>query len=216
VQKVLDPDPEIITTDGSISIFSLPGKARKFGFVPNWSKFLPGDLILFRSKSSNIFDQFVASAQTKAGVAQIHSQWTHAAISLYGDLIVEAVPRHGVRTRSLYDDIPGRIIRVRRAPNLTVTQRYEVALLGLQNLGQRYSALSALALGWRMRRGFWNWAAAPYLGPRIICSKLYSDTLFEVGGSRLAGCPVTDTITPAHLSFTSDLVDVDVGWLKVV
>src|SRR5262245_66523693 len=47
---------------------------------------------------------------------------------LYEDFILEAVPRKGVITRTLYEDIPNSVLRVRRRPDLEVEERYKIAL----------------------------------------------------------------------------------------
>lgn len=135
---------------------------------------------------------------------------------LYDDLVVEAVPFPGVRTRSLYLDIPSRILRIRRRPNLAVEERYKIALRALRMLGSRYGLRAALSIGWRSQVGIFNRVGTPTFGPVIICSKVYHDAYVEITRTLLQGCSIDAPITPAHLSATTDLEDIALSWLQVV
>lgn len=191
----------------------IPPRARGFGFVPNFRDCLPGDLILFRKVDPDIFGRNITRAQNE--FPEQDAQWTHAAVYLYDDLVVEAVPFKGVRTRSLYTDIPQRILRVRRRADLDEPTRYKIALRALSMLGARYSLWAALRLGWRSRLGLWDRFGIANFGRVIICSKVFHDAYVETTRSLLHGCSIDNTVTPAHLSATPDLEDVALGWIAV-
>jgi hypothetical protein len=194
-------------------ISKIPEHIREFGYIPDFSQCLPGDLVLFRDPNRSLTGYFVTRAQRQ--FANSHARWTHAAVFLYDDLIVEAVPNGGVRTRSLYDDIPNRILRVRRDESITEIDRYRIALRAQSMLGNRYSFRAAISIGWNSRNGILHGFGSPSLGRVIICSRVFHDAYAEITEKLLDGCILTGPITPAHLSATRDLNDVRVGWIRV-
>lgn len=214
-QKIIDPG-NVGTPAKTISVGILPHSTRKFGYVPDFSQCKAGDLILFRRQSPDFFGSKISWAQEKGGFATADSCWTHAGVFLEEDFVVEAVPGPGVRTRSLYADIPGRILRVRRHMALSEVDRYRIALRALRMFGARYSSAAALSLGWQMLGGLWNRVGSANFGTVVICSKVFYDSYTEITRSLLNGCPINSPVTPAHLSATSDLEDVEVGWLRLV
>lgn len=83
-------------------------------------------------------------------------------------------------------------------------------------IGKRYSYRGVLSLGWDLLRGLWtdnNLAANRQI---VICSQVFADAHGEMADQRLDGCPYVGATTPAHLSATADLVDVVIGWKKLV
>jgi hypothetical protein len=193
----------------------LPASVREFGLVPDFNQCLPGDLILFRDVAQSRTSRLIAGAQTRAGFAPEHSCWTHAAIFLYADFIVEAVPWPGIKTRTLYSDIPRRMMRVRRDISLSDIQRYEIALRALRMLGTRYSWITAISIGMDMFKGLWNSDSQRPPYPVVICSKAFYDAYADVTHKLLQGCQAGGPVLPAHLSSTTDLSDVDIGWVRL-
>jgi len=186
----------------------------RFGYVPDLRQCEPGDVILFRDAMPKISSKIISYAQGGSHVGA-HARWTHAAIYLYDDQIVEAVPFPGVRTRSLYDDVPKmRIFRVRRRPGLSLQLRYVIALRALSMLHSRYSFKAAFGIGWRSL-GISSKVGAMSFGRVIICSKVVSDAYLERTRHLFQGCYPDHPVTPAHLSATTDLYDVPVPWLAI-
>lgn len=213
-QSVIDPR-NAVAGDGALSKKTLPHAARQFRLVPDVGKLLPGDLILMRDINPGIAGRLVAHAQIRAGFSQDDGCWTHATIYLYDDFLVEAVPFRGIRARTLYLDVPHRILRVRRRLQLTEIERYKIALRALRLIGSRYSLWSAFKMGWGMLSGVWNENSARRLDTVVICSNAFSDAYADITKSVLNQCPVGESVLPAHLSATDDLVDIDIGWVSV-
>jgi hypothetical protein len=182
--------------------------------VPDLGRCLPGDLILFREPKPGVVSRGILASQLKAGFASEDSVWTHAAVYLEEAFVVEAVSE-GVVARSLYVDVPSRILRIRRQTSLSDVERYRVALRALRMLNTRYSKMEAVKLGWQMREGLWNGVGSPTFGRVVICSKVFFDAYAEITRSLLDGCPIDSPVTPAHLSATKSLDDVHVPWLKL-
>jgi hypothetical protein len=211
-QLVVDPNNRGALVN-TLPFAPVPPRTRRFGFVPDFRGCLPGDLILFRNVKQDIFGRSITGAQ--AQFAAEDAQWTHAGVYLYDDLVVEAVPFRGVRTRSLYTDIPHRILRVRRNSDLTDPERYKIALRALSMLGSRYNYWAALKIGWQSGFGRWERVGVANVGPVIICSKVFHDAYVEITRRLLHGCSIDSPITPAHLSATQDLQDVSLNWLAL-
>lgn len=213
-QLTIDPDSRGDST-ARVSINLLPEQTRKFGFVPNLALCQPGDLILSYSRSRDKIGNLIVGTQTQAGFAAEHSRWTHAAVFLYEDFIVEADPAGGVQSRSLFEDIPGSVLRIRRCLSLQDVDRYKIALCALRMQGLRYSKRVAFFAGLRARAGLWNRGGYLQTERAVICSKVFYDAFVEITRSLLEGCPVNEPVFPAHLSATKGLEDVAIPWLQL-
>src|SRR5262249_23130032 len=180
-QIIIDPTRKPRTTGGTVSITPIPNKARQFGFVPDLRRCKAGDLILSCSVKPGFLERHIYCIQTRAGFSAEDSRWTHAAVFLYEDFIVEAVPLRGVISRTLYSDIPESVLRVRRSPGLHDNERYKIALCAQRMLGTRYNIKAALSLGWRaFLSGMWDRAWFPSINSVIICSKVFYDAHVEI------------------------------------
>jgi hypothetical protein len=225
-QIIIDPwqIPSEVATSEPVSLLTpLPPKARKHGFVPDLRRCEAGDLILSHSVSPSptFFERQIVRAQTQAGLSKEDSRWTHAAVFLYQDFVLEAVPWKGVITRSLYSDIPDSVLRVRRRrPKLEdkegfKIEGYKIALCAQRMLGTRYGISAALSLGWRsIFTRMWNRDWRPFFKAAVICSQVVYDAHAEITLGLLQGCPLRD-VMPAHLSATSSLEDICVPWVKL-
>jgi hypothetical protein len=219
-QIVIDPRDRGHGPTETVSINVLPATTRDYGFVPDLRVCKAGDLILFfslkSSLKSRLIDTAIVRTQIASGFGEEDARWTHVAVFLYQDFIVEADPWKGVITRSLYADIPDSALRIRRKPGLSEEQRYKIALCAQQMLGSRYSHTDAISLAVRaISSGVSDRPWKPILSNVVICSKVFYDAYAQITLSLLKDCPISDLVMPAHLSATSDLEDVQVPWLSV-
>jgi len=214
-QLIIDPNNRG-NPKGEKAFAQISPEARQFGYVPDLEYCKAGDLILSHSVARDYIETGIINTQLKAGLAEDDSRWTHAAVYLYEDFILEADPKLGVRSRSLYSDVPGSCFRVRRRQNLKEADRYKIALCAQRMLGMRYDLGAALSLGLRARVSeMWNRYWAPRMKKEIICSQVFYDAYAEITRHFLSSCP-THGVMPAHLSATSDLEDISVPWLKII
>jgi hypothetical protein len=212
VQQTIDPREIGNAVDIPVAI--VPPQLRQFGHVPDFRKCEPGDLVLSRSIKPGCIDKSITRAQKRAGFADEDSQWTHAAVFLYDTFVAEAIPRKGVRVHSLYNEVLGNVLRVRRS-DLTDYERSNLALRAATMLGVSYSVLTAFRLGLRMNSGLWNPGGILIYGKGVICSKIFFDAHLEIASLPLKECPLNGMVTPAHLSATPQLDDVQIPWIKL-
>jgi hypothetical protein len=214
-RPVLDPR-NIIRIDGQASVSILPPDLRGLGYAPAVDQLMPGDLLLFKPVGSSLVSRNIARAQMQAGFAASHAEWTHAAIVLYDDVMVEAVPWSGVVQKSLYGRISDHVTLVRRNPTLDDRTRYRIALRALGMLNRRYDHGGALLLGWDLLKGLWSEVDLTANRQIVICSQVYADAHGEMADKRLKDCPYRAATTPAHLAATPDLDDIAINWRRIV
>ena len=133
----------------------------------------------------------------------------------YDDVLVEALPFKGIVQQSIYSYVPSDIMRIRRRPDLSDADRQKIAFYAMKNLGKRYGHGDALSLGVDLAKGLWSKAALTTNRFVVICSQLYFDAILDVTQRRLTDCPAESPTTPAHLSATTDLIDVSVDWHRI-
>ena len=193
----------------------IPPAIRALKLVPDFGQCVPGDLVLSRDIGSSLARDSIAKIQRRAGFSAIDSQWTHAAVFLYETFVAEAVPRFGIRLRNLYNDVPIKVMKVRRLARLSNEQGLNVALRAAAALGTPYSYKGVLKLAKRMQGGLWNPGTLITYGRGVICSKVYYDALLEITQLPLPHCPLDGSVSPAHLSATQGLNDIDIPLLSV-
>jgi hypothetical protein len=143
--------------------------------------------------------------------------WHHAAVYLGAEGKVCEADLDGVRYGSLDRYSTGQhYIRVRRAPGLSDNQRWQIAVKSLVELNQRYSFEHLWEL---LRLSRFRLGRSPTTRVKLprsakICSQLYEDAFCKVTSETLSN-PDDGEITPACLSRTEKLNDVQTQWLVI-
>jgi len=181
--------------------------------LPDVSLLLPGDLILVHNLKLPLFSKAIVKAQEQGGHHPEDARWHHTAVYIDDYLICEAQPG-GVRTAYLYEYIPTHLIRIRRDLSLPQEHRYKIVVNALRRLREPYGFLSIFTLWKQSKIGFWHPIQGYGYGRALICSQLYAEAYFLATDQWLVhgklGLP-----TPADLSLTSVLTDIQINWVKL-
>ncbi|PSF36163.1 hypothetical protein C7H19_14295 [Aphanothece hegewaldii CCALA 016] len=196
--------------------FPISPSVRAFGFYPNLQDLLPADLILVSNIKPNFSHKIIEKVQLLGGYSQDDARWHHAAIYV-GDAHICEADLPGVECRIIERYLTGsHLIRVRRDMSLSIEQRWRIAIRSLTRLRQRYAFEYLLDLGKLALSGFGQLSPDQTRLPEKakICSQLYADAYSPITGKVLQNLR-SGEITPAFLSFTNQLTDVPVEWLKI-
>jgi hypothetical protein len=186
-----------------------------FGHLPDVAQLRPGDLILFHALNPGFGSRTIIQVQKNGGHHQDDAKWHHAAVYVGEFQICEARLSGGVRLTYLYDYIGTHELRVRRDLALTAPDQWKLVIAALSKLQFSYGRMAAVRLWWQSQHGFWHPVQSYGDARAIICSQLYGDAYALITGRLLTkgriGLP-----TPADLSLTSVLTDVQVDWVRLV
>lgn len=198
----------------------LPKAVRKLGHIPDWELLRPGDLILFASvpgKVKRLKDALgIPAIQERGGYASADARWFHAAVFLgVGFDVVEANMIHGVRVASLLERLPDHLIRVRRSREWTEASGWRMALHAALMRGRPYSASTIARLAQRAMSGYWKHATdSAHAREALVCSQLYADA-FQAAFDLTLMNQQAGEVTPAFLSASERLVDIEIGWRRI-
>jgi hypothetical protein len=157
----------------------------------------------------------IVSTQRRGGYSAEHARWHHAAVYLGDYLVCEATLR-GVRYAPIYAYVGNHFIRVRRDESLSDRDSWRVALYAMTRLKDSYSYLTIASLAFKAQKGYWRpMPESPLPGGRaVICSKLYSDA-FILATKRVLYNVTAGEVTPASLSSSPIMTDVQTEWLAI-
>lgn len=194
----------------------LPPEVRSFGFIPTFDSLRPGDVLLVSAVKPPLVSRAIASIQKKAGFADIHAQWHHAAVYVGNHMVCEA-QLWRVRTASIFKYAAGtHRLRFRRDPQMTELLSCRLALEATLKLNYGYSWRSVVKLLFQARIGWNRGADKPRtLGDRTtFCSQLYADAYGVVTETTLDS-RAESGVSPAHLSVNKTLRDIPMLWLRL-
>lgn len=194
---------------------SLPRHIRDFGYVPDESQILPGDLVLFSALEPSLVSRAIIKSQTVGGYNAADARWHHVACYLGDMRICEAQIWKGVRITELYDYVGEYLLRVRRDPSLSTDERWQLALQCVYELRKAYGFLALPRLWYQSKRGFWHHNIRQKSAIAMVCSDLYSKAYALTTGRLLVKGSLNITI-PADLSSTPCLNDMPVSWRRIV
>src|SRR6266403_4073483 len=81
------PAPTNLAAGDWIPRTAIPQALRQFGYVPDWSAWHPGDLLLTQSPNPDKVSQQIQSTQA-LGYGDRLARWTHAAVYLGDELML--------------------------------------------------------------------------------------------------------------------------------
>ena len=190
-----------------------------FGYVPDDTELLPGDVILFSGRG--LVSWAIRATQVMAEFDPEHARWTHAALYIGKGTVVEAVTWQGVRVAPLEQVTAGRTLLVRRrhkatngVDDLSMEDRFRVVIDALSQITLGYSldVLPDLALNAVLHK--LGRPVGGHVARVVICSNIISRAYMTA--LRLAlSAAATDVTWPADLSYCDELDDIRIGWVKV-
>jgi uncharacterized protein YycO len=177
--------------------------------VPNLSDWLPGDIVLVETDGS-AFARAVELAQATSlnSATRAGSAFTHAAVYVGADVIIDNTLAYGIAERSVSEYCQNRRIALRSIPGITDLQRGAIVAQARQYLGQSYS---------------WWGVAISKLIPKttpnpdqFYCSTLVAHAVRLGCGINLTALLPYRPIYPGTLSSHPSLDKVQLEWRPVV
>lgn len=201
---------------GTVTYRLLDDRIRRFGQVADESRLQPADLVLLGLADAKA-SRLIEAAQRRGGFDSQHAQWTHVAMYIGDDRVIEATPADGVRVNALSDVMFRRPSLVRRVVHaeLPLEARFRTIIHAMHEIGRPYSLGIVPGLGWRAwRRRVWRPGSGPDILGMTICSSLMRRAYLS--GAELDIAPHATGVTwPADLSMSPRLADVPIGWVRV-
>jgi hypothetical protein len=213
-QSLLDPSDKTVTGRWIEPDGVIPSRVRKLGLFPSTDLWQPGDLLLFGSKHPSLPSKACIRAQSRAGYADDHARWHHAAVYIGRNAVCEARAL-GVQWRLIYPYIGGHLIRVRRGVSVPPDKGWEIAVEALKMRGTLYNYFELVRLGLRSFSGWWRPKQVSFIRPKaVICSMLFAGSYTKIVKTYL-GPEGGEATTPAFLSYTDHLRDVPSCWRTI-
>lgn len=191
-------------------IYPIPRAVRAYGWAVDPLTLHPGDLILVSSKKPGLIARQIRAHQAKLFNDE-HARWEHAAVS-GGRIEICEAELGGVRATEYWGYMTGEYdIKVRRLKNADIAERTLLAYYSATSVKTRYGYANILAIA-KIFNGAEAWGARSY-SRGVICSQLYFEACQRAGF--LISKHRAETVSPAHLSFSPQLEDVPLAWVKV-
>ncbi len=190
----------------------IPESVRNFGKVLDPAILQPGDLLLVCHKKPRWISRQIQKHQKKLYNTE-HSRWHHAIVSAGGVEICEALA-NGVTAREFWEYMNGDYeLKVRRVRNISPAKRAMIAYYSATMAGKQYGFSNLLGIIDAISTGKF-WERSLYRSQGVICSQLYFESCMRIGVLLMPGV-LPERVTPAHLSASALMEDVQLQWAKV-
>jgi len=209
----LDPRNAGTSQTTTTIVERIPASVRAFGFYPNTAQMQPGDLILVCplpiSANASVIQRTQALTHD-----DFDAQWIHAAAYLGDDSLVE-INQRGVGVSDLSKYVGHHLIQVRRPSALRggevdLLTGYKIAISALKMFKTSYGFLDLVEIGRRSIFGSSNELSRR--SKEAICSDYYNDAVARVLGRGAVSAKI-NPFTPADLSVSTNMSDIQVDWL---
>lgn len=204
------PSPQSVKILGTLSA-GIPEAVRRHGRVINPNVLEPGDLILVEAVRPGWIQRKIQTTQKKL-FEWDHARWHHAVVSGGGTEVCEAL-FGGVIAREYWEYMTGDYtVRVRRIAEATIAERTKVAYYAASMARTAYGFGAILPI----RRSISTkdpWRRRIWRSRGVICSQLYFEACMRNG--ILLGNMPPDHVSPAHLSASQAMVDVEIEWIQL-
>jgi hypothetical protein len=196
---------------------------RKFGFLPDFKAWHPGDLILTGSSAPDWISEKIEEIQIGYGAER--AKWTHAAIYLGDELMLCEAQLDllggvcEVRVTPVEDYVGTHSILVKRSRHAsTASKGWAIATAAASKIGGRYDYgfVVRCASEWALKGESAFLEDKRGLASRnaFICSSLYSTAHCYVTDITIAD-QLNGLCLPAYLAATEHLKTVEFGWVKL-
>jgi hypothetical protein len=204
---------------------AIPQALRQFGYVPDWSAWHPGDLLLTQSPNPDKVSQQIQNAQA-LGYGDKLALWTHAAVYLGDGLMlceaqIDPPNACSVIIAKVWEYIGSHYLMLKRSLHAPTPERgWAIAAAAATKLGAAYDVKFILKfVADRVRLGDAVWLkdqTSKVTVGALVCSSLYS-----TAHAYATDVPISDKLNglcvPAYLAGLEDphLREIDFPWKKI-
>ncbi len=186
-----------------------------------------GDLILVRPKKPDDLGVFgrikwsqTIDTQRKLIRDEEHASYTHAAISRNYHQIYESIPENGIFRTEYWRYMTGKYdVKVRRLKGLDHRNRSQISHNVAELFGKSYGFIELATIKAMANEWPWLEKIAAYIGrdDTYICSALFAIACEKenIDLNLLPSDLNSKVVTPAHLSASDALEDVEVDWVNI-
>lgn len=213
----LDPRRANKTASGKLPqrfVRRISQATHKFGYAPDMSAPRPGDVVLTRARAAIDIGGHILDFAQRRKASPDAAFWSHAALYLGDNLVVEAVPS-AIRIGNLTDYVPSHFLDFRTLDSLTDQQRYEICIQACSKIGQPYSRAQIVKIAKHILLDLNPAQLEIDVEDEYICSHLIFESYLFAINLGIATPGAAKRVRPADLAETQLLSKPTVGWVKI-